>query len=647
MVVALSVFRVPHSFFSRASSFSMSISSLSSRPFALLLAGVLLVPATALAQTAVPSIVPTDETAILPSTSAITPLSPTPALGRMPIAAPASVPKGQQMIESFTFRDIEATELLSMISGTFNVPIAISGDASGKVSYVNASNITPNQAIKLVTQIARLQCQQNADGTYIIGKNIAPDVPAQAIVPSQSNPSLFAPPALANTGISPSTRGVNDGSGVLPSWGHSDPEPALVTPTGAEELAVVSDPTADETRKTYHFRIRNVKSSMMAYWLDPADNPEPIELRAARALEKNYTSRGIKTQTIGGNSLSEGSNTIAAVGGIPHASNNPYINQDGVETRSNAQFGGQFGGNQGGNQGRGGVNGRGGVGGRGGGVFQLPTGVDQIVAVDAQNVLLVRGTQAGIAELRDTIAFLDRPLRQVEIEAQFLSVATADVAQFGIDFTTARGNFNASATGLQPQGGNGALQIGFVRGNFQAALTALQNSNRAKTLSAPRVTAINNYQASLSQDVYTPIRLNTTQSVVGGNTAATNTNTSVTYVTTTISLDVTPTINNDGTVTVLLNPQFESTGTPDAATGASTITNQSLQTIANVRDGETIALGGLKTKSITISNTRVPVLSYIPFIGNLFKSNNKSESEAELIIFLTARILHRVGDEAP
>ncbi|RYZ83853.1 MAG: type II and III secretion system protein, partial [Proteobacteria bacterium] len=239
--------------------------------------------------------------------------------------------------------------------------------------------------------------------------------------------------------------------------------------------------------------------------------------------------------------------------------------------------------------------------------------------------------------------FLDRPLRQVEIEAQFLSVSTSDARAYGFDFSTSRGNFNASSNGTAPSTPAGGLQFGVFRGAFEARIAASIASGKAKVLTAPRVTAINNLTATLTQSTFTPITLTQTNTVAN-NGIAQQTGQNVFYVQTQIGLEVTPTINNDDTVTVLMRPTLESSGTPNAQ-GAATITSQQLETIANVRDGETIALGGLRTTNITIDRTKVPVIGDIPILGKLFRSRNNSAIEAELIIFLTARIIRRVGDD--
>ncbi len=641
-VVVVLVFKLSYPIFSSLSRFSMSTSTFSLRTSALLLAGVILVPAAAFAQQ--DPIVPSSGPVAVPSAPTSLPSMSATYAGSSPYTLVAPAP----VIDSMSFRDVDVVTLLSMISGQFNVPIAISGDVSGKIGYINIASKTPEQAIQLVVRAAGngLKLQQDADGTYIVGRNLTPDAPVQtvdAIVAKPNGNATMNP--LPPWGLNPANTGSNPGLGALPqlgaAWGRA-PEATLLPPVDEEGLVAANQ---DQTKRSYTVRTRNVKPSLMAYWLDPANHEEPVEVRANKGNEDQYQEKPLLGAVLGapGNGQTNNNSSLSGIntqGLVPNQFNNgnPYLNQnDGTEFRSNAQFGrpGGQGGQNGG--GRGGANGN--------GVFQLPTGVDRIIAVDPQNALLVQGTAEGLANLRTIIGFLDRPLRQVEIEAQFVSITTNATAAFGIDFTTARGNFNSNSFGLQPPVGGtvGGIQVGFVRGNFQASLAALQAANRAKILTAPRVTAINNLTATLSQTLSQPIQLTTTVSNnnLGGNQTATNN--SIFYINTSISLTVTPTINNDNTITVLMTPQL-STSTFGAGATAPTVTQQRLVTIANVEDGGTLALGGLKTKSISVGGTRIPILGDIPLLGKLFRSRNSGETEGELIIFLTARIVRRQGD---
>ena len=178
-----------------------------------------------------------------------------------------------------------------------------------------------------------------------------------------------------------------------------------------------------------------------------------------------------------------------------------------------------------------------------------------------------------------------------------------------------------------------------MRNTFTARLNALVADNRAKIITAPRVTAINNLTANLtSTERRTLILTSVAQNIGGGQQAAQQ----LLFIDTQTGLTVTPTINGDDTITVLMRPQVS---TQDGTSGLGTITRRELTTIANVRDGDTIALGGLRVVRNTAQNYRVPLLADIPLIGRLFQSRTITENESELIIFLTARIIRRAGSD--
>ena len=602
-------------------------------PATFLVVGALLVPSVVWAQSA-PSIVPVDNAA-----------APVPAS----VAAPNARVSTQPIIDSMSFRSVDVSELLSMISTQFDVPIAIAGDVTGKINAINLKGITADQAISTVTRVAGLSCEK-VEGTYIISK--------AAPVTSASETGSVVPnlPPITQSGFANGSMAANRARGADKALDQFGSPNADVNALDDEPTLAKISNAGDARKRTFQMTVRNIKPSLMAYWLDPANHEAPVEIRSNKNLDNRYIDGPIRFQALNGpnqttntsgNNQGSGNQNFGRQGfntqGLVPDSN-PYLNSnaEAVQTYSDAQFGGgNGGGGFGGNNGGGNNNNRGGRGGaNGGGVFQLPNGVDRIVAVDPQNALLVFGTPQGAAELAATIRFLDRPLRQVEIEAQFLSIQTSASKAYGFDFSSARGNVTASNTGNVATSG---LLVSYLKGNFQANISAAVNDGRAKVLTAPRVLAINNLTAVLEQSVSTPIIITTT-TTTANNATTTQASQQVFFVTTSIGLEVTPTINNDDTITVLMQPQLQTQGTPNSL-GASTITSQSLRTIANVRDGETVALGGLRTKNVNVNRTKVPLLSEIPLVGQFFGQRANSDVETELIIFLTARIIRRAGDE--
>jgi type II secretory pathway component GspD/PulD (secretin) len=164
------------------------------------------------------------------------------------------------------------------------------------------------------------------------------------------------------------------------------------------------------------------------------------------------------------------------------------------------------------------------------GPFVLPEGVEKVAALDAEKVLLVYGTPEGVRELNDTIAFLDRPLRQIEVEAQLVQIDSPE--EIGVT--------------LDPNRAPGSLSVGFVRSNYKSILDKLMVERKAKILSAPSVLGVNNFPIHLGVDVPKPEGAEQPKQFFG------------------LSFQVVPTINNDGTVTMLL----EISNSPTKATEA-------------------------------------------------------------------------------
>lgn len=565
--------------------------------------------------------------------AAIAPINALPAPVAIAPAAPAAEPAGPALI-SLQFKDISVSDLVTMIAEQGNVGIIVSNDVDTRVKNVNLIDQTPEQAIRFIAETNGYKWRKLDARTYAIARNLAPlDEKIPVIVPQATNTMPYIEPR----------------------------EPATELP----ELLNVAQ--RREPREYAYLKIRNVTPRWIAWWLDPAHNPKPYEVKASEdALAQQEKERkhiavsGFAPEDLGAlqgrtsrssrddynpwapaGSLGRGNDLGQFDSDIYTNANAQIFNQNQNQNNNNNNNNNRNGNNRNGNN----NNNRNGNGAAGGGaIFTLPEGIESLVAVDPQNALLVLGTPEGIQQLEQIIGFLDRPLRQVEIEAQFVTVSTTFSKAFGIDFTSSNGPFRLNTTGRAPAAQPGSISLGFVRNNFRATLNALEATGNAKTVAAPRVTAINNLPASITSTVATPITLTTTtQNLNGGNTQSSN---PANFILTSTGLNVTPTINNDDTVTVVFSP-FVSANTPIAGQQAPQISTQNIFTIANVKDGDTIALGGLRTKRLTSSKTRVPILGSIPLLGKLFESNNRLDAEDDLIIFLTARIIRRIDDPVP
>ena len=105
-----------------------------------------------------------------------------------------------------------------------------------------------------------------------------------------------------------------------------------------------------------------------------------------------------------------------------------------------------------------------------------------------------------------------------------------------------------------------------------------------------------------------------------------------------VTLQVTPWVSGSGEITLKLSPSVSNIGAVSAE-GPPQVSRRMVDTTVRVKDGQTIVIGGLIQDIGTNIKSRVPILSDIPIIGELFKSNNRDVNQTELIIYITPRVL--------
>lgn len=276
------------------------------------------------------------------------------------------------------------------------------------------------------------------------------------------------------------------------------------------------------------------------------------------------------------------------------------------------------------------------------------------------NTLIVTDTARKIQEIRELLARLDVPARQVMIEARVvvatdgwsrdlgarLGFQAINNATWGGDHYQVGGNTAttpattptagrpASGTGQglpDVQGaGNLALSLlNLANGNLLSLeLRALEADNRGKVISNPRVMTSNQKPAVILNGTQIPY--------ITPGTA--NSPPTVTFKDAFLCLLVDPQILNNDSVILTVEVQKDAvrfiTGISDPA-----IDTKRIKTQVRVNNGETLVLGGIFDGEENTGVNKVPLLGDVPVFGNLFKTTSKSNSKTELIIFLTPRIL--------
>jgi type IV pilus assembly protein PilQ len=298
---------------------------------------------------------------------------------------------------------------------------------------------------------------------------------------------------------------------------------------------------------------------------------------------------------------------------------------------------------------------------------------------DTTNSVIITDTLDGIASTERLIAQLDTRPQQVMIEAKLVEVKLSKDVHFGIQWDYfnidsakigGQQGINTIGTHLTPDGtfskpfdqsnfltptvdtgasgrGTGvslpaskvfgAFTFGRVTNNYflSATLTAAASQGKVKVLSDPKITTLNGKRAAINITTQIPY-------VTSSVTSTGVTTQAVTYTQTGILLEVTPTLNADGRVTLEVSPtvsQPSSIAASAGTTGAPAIDSRTAKTIVLVQDGETIVIGGLITDSVSNVVAKIPILGDIPILGWLFKKKDVQRDRVELLIFVTPRIV--------
>lgn len=140
-------------------------------------------------------------------------------------------------------------------------------------------------------------------------------------------------------------------------------------------------------------------------------------------------------------------------------------------------------------------------------LFKLPDGVEKLAADEPQNAIVTSGSTEGLRELREQVTALDRPLKQVAVEAYFASVDAEGLKAFDITFQPVGTGALALNAGGDKVSGMPTYFVGGMRPDYLGTLKALEVEKHARIVAAPRVTAINGLPASIYSSVATPMVL--------------------------------------------------------------------------------------------------------------------------------------------
>jgi general secretion pathway protein D len=271
-----------------------------------------------------------------------------------------------------------------------------------------------------------------------------------------------------------------------------------------------------------------------------------------------------------------------------------------------------------------------------------------IVPDSRGNSLLIRANRADFELIQAAVQQIDIRPAQVLIEvlivearrdrsfALGVEASIGDQHVKGSDNTTFGGAFTPGSTGL----GDFTLKVRGAGGyDLNATIRAAAGRGDVKIVSRPVVLTANDEQAEVVVGSQRPF----VQVSRALPTDAGTRDQVVQYKDVGTKLTVRPTISIDGTVQLNVMQEV-SNATTETAFDAPVISTRSIRTDLLVKDGQTIALGGLTDKQRDVQSAGIPILSSLPLIGGLFGRQARNTTETELFIFLTPRVIRTDED---
>lgn len=262
---------------------------------------------------------------------------------------------------------------------------------------------------------------------------------------------------------------------------------------------------------------------------------------------------------------------------------------------------------------------------------------DLAMAVDeTQNALMFYTTPSQYHEIVNLIEQIDILPSQVLIEAAITEVTLEGNFSMGVDWSLASGNFKTGTQGgLGEIGGGLTYQLTGL--DYSVTMAFLQGQSKVNILSRPRILVKDGKSATLNIGTEVPLLTQTSTDLDPNSDRVVQ---NVQYRTTGVNLNVTPTINAQGVISLKVSQTVSEAGENKlSGVDSPLILNRAFNTELLSRDGQTVVLGGLISENKSEGSSQVPVLGDIPILGQLFKTQSDSSNRVELVVMITPRII--------
>ena len=284
------------------------------------------------------------------------------------------------------------------------------------------------------------------------------------------------------------------------------------------------------------------------------------------------------------------------------------------------------------------------------------------ITVDTRtNTLILTDLRPNIEKMLEFITILDKKSPQVMIEARIVTVSTSYSKELGIEWgltgaiakkrNSIREDFNSQGGDILITTGTGTVGagaelvnlgttstatsgIGILAGNIMSGLdldmrlTAMESAGRGRVLSAPKVTTMDHREAHISSGRRIPYETTSEQG------------TATQFIDAELSLTVTPHVTTDDNVLLQIKATKNAADFANTdGNGNPTITTNEATSEVIVANGATTVLGGIFENTKSETEKKVPFLSAIPILGQLFQNMDDEDTVSEILIFITPTIV--------
>ena len=274
---------------------------------------------------------------------------------------------------------------------------------------------------------------------------------------------------------------------------------------------------------------------------------------------------------------------------------------------------------------------------------------EKVLLYKPEKTLIIEDKTEAIKQIRKLLKKLDRPPKQVLIEAKILEITLTDDSSLGIDWNTAFEIENAPTT-LQSSPTNlltkesgdltklfdtgmPGLFFGVMGNDLKIILNNLKDEGRLNTLATPKILVLNNKEANINigeELGYSEITVS--QGV---------TQESIKFYNIGTKLVLTPNVMDDGNITMKIHPEVSGAKFTGGKPGKTT-TEVTTELLA--KDGDTIFIAGLIRKRKENTKSSISLLGRIPVLGVLFRHTTDSTSKSEIIVLITTNIIKSPSD---